>query len=178
MKKLVVKITIVFLFLYFLLWFRCHTNFMEKANLEFEKMEYNNKDGDCIFFNSSTDIFKLHDEYNAVTLILFCPLSDNDMEGYRNYKTGYCYINSFEVDTIKKNKKDNKFHYKVPFFFAKSVDNGSSDDGISLNEIDTLLSKKKCLECKVEMSFYFDKGFYYSNSMCIPKDSIIKFLNN
>ena len=163
-----------------LFMFSCSHN-IPIANLEFVKIEKNNKYKNSFFLYFSSDIEligNLEKNHDAQYLECFFKKMDINMNNFFDYK-GYS-LNSV-MGLILISKTSNKYTYKIKTSFE---DKNSNLGGIEESErvmkgVTKFMTKDNinCLSCIFTASAFMNTtSRYISNTMCLPKEEIKKVM--
>lgn len=104
---------------------------------------------------------------------IYCPF-DNDFSLIFKYNTA-SYVNGIITDTPI--YVHDRYEYKVGLLLKKPNKLTNQEEEIKIGELLQLVKKSRCISCMVVIPYYFHvKQTYYSDTFCIPIDSIRKCL--
>ncbi|WP_238344750.1 hypothetical protein [Pseudomonas sp. SWRI81] len=147
------------------------------ANLNFLSVE---KEGNsslyAVYYGSDVDLLNLFNRgkrVGAASTMLECALGDDQDFSITNRLRYSAYG---VIDEDASNKARGRFNYVTSAFLRQTPDNGSTQDNLSVPELNALLSQRKSVPCKVVVTAYGYKP-YYSNTMNIPTADLLREIN-
>ncbi len=158
-----------------LLFFSCNHD-IPIANIEFIKIEKNNKYENSFFIYFSSDvelIENLQKEHSGLTVKCFL-IDDIINKNYFSDYKGY-YLQSIWDESKLINKTSKKHFYKIKARFYSDIGNNKKvtervKQTINKNDIN-------CLSCVATSVAYMNvSNRYISNTMCLPKKEIKKVM--
>ncbi|VVP20467.1 hypothetical protein [Pseudomonas fluorescens] len=147
------------------------------ANLGFLKVEReNNGTLYAIHYNSDVnllDLFGRGMREGAASTMLKCALGEDEDFSITNR---FRYSAYGVIDEDDANRTREKFNYVTSAFLRQTQNNGTSQEYLSVDELNSLLSAKQQIPCKVVVTAYGYKP-YYSNTMHIPVADLLREIN-
>ncbi|WP_460120312.1 hypothetical protein [Pseudomonas sp. H3_G09] len=147
------------------------------ANLNFHTLEREGHSSLYAFYYGSDvdllDLFNRGKRVGAASTMLKCALGEDEDFSITNR---FRYSAYGLVDEDASNKARGRFNYVTSAFLSQTQDNGSTQDNLSVPELNDLLSRKKSIPCKVVITAYGYKP-YYSNTMNIPTADLLREIN-
>lgn len=132
-----------------------------------------------IYFTSNIEILNLFKEENSsnpvVSPRLICALENDEDFSVKHRMKRYIY-GYIDRDNIATSSSAGLFDYAIEFNFIEGNDSGSSESNIEKQKLNELLSKKQTVPCKVVMTIYLSAP-YYSNTMYIPAEDLLREIN-
>lgn len=129
-----------------------------------------------ISFGSDTNILDLYGQgmrEGASSIIFNCALGA-DQDFSKGHSIQLTAIGAIDVD--ESNRAAGRFNYVSNVFLYETNDRGSLARNLSIKELNSLLSDKKNIPCKVVITAYGYKP-YYSNTLNIPTADLLREIN-
>jgi len=109
----------------------------------------------------------------AASTMFECPLGDDQNFSITN-RFRYSAYGLIEVDETS--PASGKFNYMTSAFLRQTQNNGTSQEDLSVQELNALLLGKQQIPCKVVVTAYGYKP-YYSNTMNLPVADLLREIN-